>query len=105
MSTYGYHQILDQIQQLALDEQHQLLKDLEAVIRRSEEATPLYDIMEFEGIAKELWKDVDVQKYLEEERNSWERDVREPRGADKETLKNVDVKECIEEERNSWERE
>ncbi|MBV9019290.1 MAG: hypothetical protein JO125_06890 [Chloroflexi bacterium] len=74
MSTYGYHQILDQIQHLALDEQRQLLKDLEAVIRRREEATPLHDIMEFKGMAKELWKDVDVQKYLEEERNSWGRE-------------------------------
>jgi len=29
--------------------------------------------MEFSGFAKELWKDVDVEKYIDEERNSWDR--------------------------------
>jgi hypothetical protein len=29
--------------------------------------------MEYAGFAKELWKGVDVEKYLNEERNSWDR--------------------------------
>lgn len=66
-----YRQILEQIQHLAPDEQIQLLKHLEAVVRGREKSVPRHDIMEFKGIAKELWKDVDVQKYIEEERNSW----------------------------------
>lgn len=32
----------------------------------NEEAEPLHNIMEFEGFAEELWKDVDVEAYLRE---------------------------------------
>ncbi len=71
MSTQLYRQIRDQLDQLTPDEQIQLMEDLLALYRRQITAKPLHDIMEFQGIAKDLWKDVDVQKYLDEERNSW----------------------------------
>jgi uncharacterized protein (UPF0305 family) len=71
MSTQLYRQIRDQLDQLTPDEQIQLMEDLLALYRRQVTAKPLHDIMEFRGIAKDLWKDVDVQKYLDEERNSW----------------------------------
>ncbi len=71
MSTQLYRQIRDQLDQLTPDEQIQLMEDLLALYRRQIIAKPLHDIMEFQGIAKDLWKDVDVQKYLDEERNSW----------------------------------
>jgi len=28
--------------------------------------------MELEGLSKEVWQGIDVEKYIEEERNSWE---------------------------------
>jgi hypothetical protein len=28
--------------------------------------------MEFKGFAKEIWQGVDVEKYIDEERNSWD---------------------------------
>ncbi len=90
MSTYAYRQIVDQFQQLSPEEQARLIKELQDMYHRRVPAKPHYNIMEFEGIAKELWKDVDVQKYLDEERKSWERDVREPGGAGKKTLENSD---------------
>jgi hypothetical protein len=71
MSTQLYRQIRDQLDQLTPDEQIQLMEDLLALYRRQVTAKPLHDIMEFQGIAKDLWKDVDVQKYLDEERDSW----------------------------------
>jgi uncharacterized protein (UPF0305 family) len=71
MSTQLYRQIRDQLDQLTPDEQIQLMEDLLALYRRQVRAKPLHDIMEFQGIAKDLWKDVDVQKYLDEERDSW----------------------------------
>ena len=30
-------------------------------------------LSELKGLGKELWQKVDVEKYLDEERNSWER--------------------------------
>jgi hypothetical protein len=76
VSTYTYDEVLDevlnQVQRLTLDEQLQLLSDIAAMLRRQVESRPKHNIMEFEGIAEELWKGVDVEKYIDEERNSWD---------------------------------
>ena len=72
MSTYAYREVLNQVQHLTPDDQRRLLKDLEALVRRQDSEQPLHNIMEFKGFAKELWKGVDVEKYIEEERNSWD---------------------------------
>jgi len=77
VSTYIYDEVLDevlnQVQRLTLDEQLQLLSDVAAMLRRQVESRPKHNIMEFEGMAEELWKGVDVEKYIDEERNSWDR--------------------------------
>jgi hypothetical protein len=81
MSTYTYrevlNEVLNQVQHLTPDEQLQLLEDVIASIRQrtstqSQTEPRLYNAMEFRGFAKEIWKGVDVEKYIEEERNSWD---------------------------------
>jgi hypothetical protein len=76
MSTYDYHEILNevlnQVQHLTPDDQRRLLKDLEALVRPRDTEQPLHSVMEFEGVGKELWKGVDVEKYIDDERNSWD---------------------------------
>jgi hypothetical protein len=76
MSTYTYrkvlNEVLNQVQHLTPDDQRRLLKDLEALVRPEDTEQPLHNIMEFKGFAKELWKGVDVKKYINEERNSWD---------------------------------
>ncbi len=80
MSIYTYrkvlNEVLDKVQHLTPDEQLRLLEDLIANIRRRSSEQPQaeqrqYNIMEFEGFAKEIWEGVDVEKYINEERNSW----------------------------------
>ncbi len=75
-TTYTYNkvlnEVLNQVQQLTTEDQRRLLKDLEVLVRGQDTEEPLYDITEFRGFAKELWKGVDVEKYIEEERNSWD---------------------------------
>ncbi len=71
MSTYAYREILNQIQHLTSDEQFQLLEDLVTLVRRQSTARPLHSILELEGLGKEIWRDVDVQKYVDQERDSW----------------------------------
>ncbi len=74
MSSHAYQDVLNRIEQLTPDEQFQLLEDLVALVRRYQaKAKPKHNVMEFSGFAKELWKDVDVEKYIDEERNSWDR--------------------------------
>jgi hypothetical protein len=76
MSTYVYNEVLNdvinQVEHLSPDEQIQLLEDLGAIIRRRVGQQPKHNVMEFRGMASEYWKDVDVEKFINEERNSWD---------------------------------
>ena len=77
MSTYAYrevlNEVLNQVQHLTFDDQLRLVEDLVANIRRQGDRPKKHNIMEFRGMGKELWEGVDVGKYIDEERNSWER--------------------------------
>jgi hypothetical protein len=50
----------------------QLLEELATLVNHRVRAWPKHSVMEFKGIAKEAWKGIDVEKYIDEERNSWE---------------------------------
>jgi hypothetical protein len=71
MSTYAYNEILNQVEHLTPDEQRQLIKDIEAMLHRQAKPKHRHSVKEFRGIAKDHWKDVNVQEYIDEERNSW----------------------------------
>jgi hypothetical protein len=71
MSANTYQEILSHFLELPPQEQTRLLAEIQAIApphtvegRRS--------ILELEGLGKELWEGVDVQKYLDEERASWD---------------------------------
>ena len=72
MSTDTYLDILNRIQQLSLDEQVQLLENLRAIVQSNENEQELHNVMDFQGIDNGAWKNVDVEKYINDERNSWE---------------------------------
>ena len=73
MSTDAYREALSRVLLLTPDEQLQLLAEVATTLRDFVTTRPEHNIMEFSGFAKELWKDVDVEKYIDEERNSWDR--------------------------------
>jgi hypothetical protein len=73
MPTEAYREVLYQVQRLTDDEKLQLLADLAIMLRSQVRAEPKHSILEFEGFAKEIWDGIDVEKYIEEERNSWDR--------------------------------
>jgi dihydroneopterin aldolase len=73
MSTYAYREVLNQAQHLTTEEQLQLLEELAALIRRQGVTrSKKHSIMELKGLGKEIWEGVDVEKYIDEERNSWD---------------------------------
>ena len=72
MTTHAYHDVLDQVQNLPLEDQQRLLEDLEAIIQRRVSAKPKHSILELRGLGKEIWEGIDVEQYLNEERNSWD---------------------------------
>lgn len=69
-SVYG--QILEQVQGLSRDDLLRLLADIETLIGEKDKKEPEHSVTEFRGFAKELWKGMDVKKYLKEERSSWD---------------------------------
>jgi len=70
MSTEEYRAIRNQAQRLSTDEQFRLLEDLVAMLKKK--SRPQHSILEFKGMGKEVWEGVDVDKYIRQERDSWE---------------------------------
>ena len=72
MPALTYDEILNQVRRLELEDQVRLLEELAAIVRYRVRAWPKHSIMEFKGLGKEVWEGIDVEKYIDEERNSWE---------------------------------
>jgi len=64
--------VLKQVLHLTPEDQLELLKVLTNIVLPRVTIRPQHSILEFEGLGKEIWQDIDVEKYIEEERNSWE---------------------------------
>ena len=73
MATEAYNRALEQIRQLSHEEQCRLLADLSAEVDNVQVVPkPQRSILEFEGLGKEIWEGIDADRYIENERNSWE---------------------------------
>lgn len=77
MTTYTYHEMRNNLQQLSLDEQLRLLEDLAEQIRQQlalKQVPPKrkHSILELEGLGQEIWKGIDAQEYINQERDSWD---------------------------------
>ena len=57
---------------LNLPEQLQLLESLSRMVRDQVTEAKPHSIMELEGLGAEIWRDVDAQAYIDQERASWE---------------------------------
>ncbi len=69
MSTYK--DIRRQVDNLTVNEQLRLLEELAATVHRRMLVKPTHNIMELEGLGKEIWNGLDAQEYVNEERASW----------------------------------
>jgi acyl-CoA reductase-like NAD-dependent aldehyde dehydrogenase len=69
-----YEELLDQVRKLSVLEQARLLEELAKLVRAHIQEWFEHSVLELRGLGKELWRGIDVEKYIEEERNSWERE-------------------------------
>jgi uncharacterized protein (DUF488 family) len=69
-----YEEVLDQACKLSLVDQARLLEELAKLVRARIQVRPEHSVMEFRGVAKDFWQGIDVKQYVEEERNSWDRE-------------------------------
>jgi len=66
-----YEEVLDQARKLSLVDQARLVEALSKLVRSRIQAWPEHSILELEGLGKELWRSIDVEQYIKEERDSW----------------------------------
>lgn len=69
-TTVTYDDVLSRAQHLTLAEQIRLLEELAASTQRITSQTRP-SILELQGLGKEIWQDIDAQRYIEQERASW----------------------------------
>jgi hypothetical protein len=62
--VHNVHEELSLLQSWSLSDQLELLEGLVAMIRQRESKKTRRSILEFEGMDKESWKDVNVEEYL-----------------------------------------
>lgn len=72
MQTVTYAKSLDLIQQLDLPDQMKLIDQLTDLVRQRMTTHPSHSILELQGLGKEIWQDIDAQKYVDRERASWD---------------------------------
>lgn len=64
-----YDELLDHIRLLSIEQQVSLPRQLEALVRIRG-----HSIRELRGLGKETWVGINVEKYIEEEHSSWEKE-------------------------------
>jgi hypothetical protein len=72
MSTDAYAEIVHRLTELTPDEQQSLLRELAKIVSIPPPTSRARSILELQGLGKEIWKDIDVEKYIEQERSSWD---------------------------------
>ncbi|MGD9731603.1 MAG: hypothetical protein AB7U45_05410 [Desulfamplus sp.] len=71
MPQSNYNQVMSAIKTLSLADQLRLLEETAGFIRNNSRITTTRSILELRGKGKDIWKGVDVEKYINEERSSW----------------------------------
>jgi len=73
MSTDTYKEALNSARQLPTDELLMLMQELAALVRQqiTIKEEPLHSFLELEGLGKEVWKGIDAQEYINQERDAW----------------------------------
>lgn len=66
-----YREVLNKTQTLSMDEQYKLLQHLVILLGEHLEIGKQKSILELQGLGKEIWAGMDAQKYVNEERESW----------------------------------
>lgn len=71
MPAINYNHVIAEIKELNLADQLRLLEDVAGLIRKKTIREHSRSIMELQGKGKQLWNNLDIKKYIDEERSSW----------------------------------
>ena len=70
-SAMTYDELLMKVQWLDLVEQLRLLEELAVIVRHRLVSQRHHSILELQGLGKEIWRGIDAQEYVDQERASW----------------------------------
>jgi hypothetical protein len=71
MTEADYNHLISEIKTLDLSDQLRLLEEMATLIRKKTTADHSRSILELKGKGKEIWQGINVGKYIDEERSSW----------------------------------
>ena len=71
MPEVSYNRVISEIKTLNLSDQLRLLEEMAALIRKETSKTKPRSILELQGKGKDIWKELNVKAYIDEERSSW----------------------------------
>jgi hypothetical protein len=71
MAAVSYNRVISEIKELSMTDQLRLLEEMVGLIRRRTTSDQSRSILELRGKGKQIWQGIDVQKYIDEERASW----------------------------------
>lgn len=71
MSEANYDQIISEIKTLNLSDQLRLLEYMATLIRKKTNKPKPRSILELKGKGRDIWKNLNVKAYIDEERSSW----------------------------------
>ena len=64
--------VLESIRELSPQEQLDLLERIAGLLRASLPPQPKHSILELEGLGAEIWRGIDSQGYVNQERAAWD---------------------------------
>jgi uncharacterized protein (DUF488 family) len=68
-----YSSLISKVKELSLHDQIRLLEQIASLVRhRTEDDTCVHSIFEMRGKNKQVWESIDVNKYINDERQSWD---------------------------------
>ena len=72
MSTPEYTDVLRLAMRLSTRERERLVNEGSAVLPPPDDSAKAHTIQEFRGCGKEMWRAMDVDAYLQRERDDWD---------------------------------
>lgn len=68
MASMKVEKIIEEIKKLTPGEQREIVR----VLQKKKPSDKKHKISEIEGLGAEIWSEIDVDKYIEDERSSWD---------------------------------
>ena len=71
-STLNINHIINEIEKLDYNDKINILSKIAILLKREEKVNQINSITRLKGLGKNIWKDINADTYIREERESWD---------------------------------